>query len=469
MGARAAPVPARASLPPPSPLPVAARTASRRDVWAWSLYDFANSSFTTLVVTFIYGTYFTGQMVLAPDASGALAPDAEAGTVVWSRAVTATAVIVALLSPFMGAMADRGGARKRFLLVSTVLCVAGTAGLFFAEPGQVALAVAWFVLANVAFEMGQVFYNAYLPDIAPPEAIGRVSGYGWAFGYVGGLLCLVVALFGFVGFAGIGPWVTAFSEAGGENVRATNLLVAGWFALFSIPTFLVLREVEVRQRPSAGALLRQSWRELGETARELGRFRQIVRLLIARLFYNDGLVTLIAFGGIYSAGTLGFELGDILLFGVVLNVAAMVGALGFGFVDDKVGGKRVILISLALLTAASIMAVVTTSASVFWASGVLAGLAIGPNQASSRSLLGRFVPDDKETEFYGFFAFSGKATAFIGPFMLGVLTDVFGSQRVGISIVVVLFAVGAALLLRVDEAEGVRLSGRGAPEAPSTA
>ncbi|MEM6327636.1 MAG: MFS transporter [Bacteroidota bacterium] len=427
--------------------------ARKKDIWAWSLYDFANSSFTTLVVTFIYGTYFTGYMALSPDGM----PDPEAGTVLWSRGVAITAIIVALLSPFLGALADRGGARKRFLLGTTVFCVLGTVALFFAEPGEVAQALFWFILANIAFEMAQVFYNAYLPDIAPQSQIGRVSGYGWALGYVGGLGCLAIALFGMVQ-----PEVAPFGldKATGEHVRATNLLVAGWFALFSIPTFLVLREVQVSDKPKIGPLLRQSFGELRETAREIRRYGQIVRLLVARLFYNDGLVTLIAFGGIYAQGTLGFTIEEVLMFGIVLNVMAGLGAFGFGFLDDKLGGRTVIFISLALLTLASVLAVLTTSKAVFWASGLLVGLAIGPNQASSRSLLGRFVPDDKETEFYGFFAFSGKATAFIGPLMLGILTDAFGTQRAGVSIVIVLFAIGAVILTKVNEAEGIRLSGR---------
>ena len=437
----------------------------RRAIWAWSLYDFANSSFTTLVVTFIYGTYFTGYMALAPDTAGTRVPDPELGTVLWSRAVTVTAIVVAVLSPILGAFADRGGARKAFLMATTAICVLGSVFLYAAEPGQAMRALVWFVVANVAFEMGQVFYNAYLPDVARPEQIGRVSGYGWAFGYVGGLLCLAIALVVFVN-----PETAPFGldKATGEHVRATNLLVAGWFALFSIPTFLVLREVRVERRPGLGALVRESFGELAETARELRRFRQIVRLLVARIFYNDGLVTLIAFGGIYAQNVLGFEIAEVLMFGIVLNVAAMVGALGFGFLDDRIGGRPVLFISLALLTVAAVLAVATTSTTVFWASGILVGLAIGPNQSASRSLLGRFVPDDKETEFYGFFAFSGKATAFIGPLLLGVLTDAFDSQRVGISIVIVLFAIGALLLTRVDEAEGIRLSGRpgAAPAAP---
>ncbi|MGB3542545.1 MFS transporter [Rubrivirga sp.] len=429
----------------------------RKAIWAWSLFDFANSSFTTLVVTFIYGTYFTGYMVLSPDATGALVPDAEAGTVLWSRGVTVTAILVALLSPILGALADRGGARKRLMLMTTVACVIGTGMLFFAEPGQAMQALIWFVIANVAFEMGIVFYNAYLPDVAKPDQIGRVSGYGWALGYVGGLLCLVVAL---VVFVQVETAPFGLDMSTGEHVRATNLLVALWFALFSIPTFLVLKEVKVTDKPGLGDLVQSSFAQLAETGRELGRYRQIVRLLVARLFYNDGLVTLIAFGGIYASGTLGFTITEVLIFGIALNVAAGLGAFGFGFLDDKIGGRPVLFISLALLTVAAILAVATTSATVFWISGILVGIAIGPNQSASRSLLGRFVPDDKETEFYGFFAFSGKATAFIGPLLLGILTDISGSQRVGISVVIVLFAIGAVLLTRVDEAEGIALSGR---------
>jgi len=433
------------------------RQYSRKAVFGWSMYDFANSAFTTLVVTFVYGTYFTGYMVLAPDASGTLAPDPEAGTVLWSRAVALAAVLVALLSPFLGALADRGGVRKRFLLTTTILCVAGTVGLFFAEPGQAMRALVWFVIANVAFEMGMVFYNAYLPDITPQSQIGRVSGYGWALGYVGGLLCLVIAL-AFL----VMPETPVFGldAATGENVRATNLLVAGWFAVFSVPAFMFLKEVHVENKPSTIQLVRSSFSQLVQTGREIGRYRQIVRLLVARLFYNDGLVTLIAFGGIYAMGTLGFTLQEVLIFGIVLNLMAGLGAFALGFLDDRIGGRKVILISLALLTVAAIMAVLATDKTVFWISGILVGLAIGPNQASSRSLLGRFVPDDKEAEFYGFFAFSGKATAFIGPFMLGVLTAAFNTQRAGVSIVIVLFVIGAVILWKVDEAEGIRLSGR---------
>lgn len=425
----------------------APRPYDRRAVTAWCLYDFANSSYTTLVVTFIYATYFTK----------GIAANEVVGTELWSRGVTLTALAVALLSPYVGAVADRGGYRKRFLFISTAVCIAGTVLLFWPGPGEIYQALLWFVVSNVAFEMGNVFYNAYLPDIAPPARIGRISGYGWGLGYVGGLLCLVLALLLFVN-----PEEPLFglSKETGAHVRGTNLLVAVWFAVFSVPLFLFVRDRPVRAMPAAGNLIRSATRQLSTTFHEVRRYRQIFRLLLARLFYNDGLITIFAFGGIYAAGTFGFTTEDIIVFGIVINVAAGLGAFLFGFVDDRIGGKPTILISIALLFVATLLATLATSPLLFWVAAVLIGLCAGPNQAASRSLLGRFVPLDKENEFYGFYAFSGKATAFMGPFLLGLLTGLFESQRAGVASVLLFFVVGGLLLLRVDERAGAAVAGR---------
>jgi UMF1 family MFS transporter len=425
-----------------------------REIWAWALFDFANSPFTTLVVTFIYATYFTQSV----------AAGVERGTVLWSRGVTITGLLVAVLSPVLGALADRGGFRKVFLGATTVVCVAGTAALYWIDPSRVVLALACFVIANVAFETAEVFYNAFLPDIAPPDRIGRVSGIGWGLGYAGGLLALVVALVALV--QPETPWL-GFSKEGGESIRATNLLVAIWFAVFSIPTFVVLREDKSRITRQ-GSVTREAYRQLRDTFVEIRRYRQIVRLLLARLFYNDGLITVFAFGGIYAAGTFGFTFEEILVFGIVLNVAAGIGAFALGWVDDRLGGKRTIAISLWGLMASALLAVLAPTKALFWVAGIGVGIFAGPNQSASRSLLGRFVPPDKENEFYGFFAFSGKATAFLGPFALGVLTQISGSQRVGVAVVVVLLLAGYLLLRGVDEAVGIRAAGRDSrPRSPS--
>ena len=390
-------------------------TYDRRAVLSWAFYDFANSSFTTLVVTFIYATYFTK----------GIAANENLGTEQWSLAVTITAIIVAVLSPYLGAIADRGGLRRRFLLATTVVGVLGSIVLFFPQQGEVFFALTVFTIANVAFEMGMVFYNAYLPDIAPPEKIGRVSGYGWGLGYLGGLVCLVIALFAFVQTE---TPLFGFSTEGAENVRATNLLVAVWYGLFALPIFIWVKDRPSPRLPKGENIIQMANRQLANTYNELRRqYRQIIRLLVARLIYNDGLITIFAFGGIYAQGTFGFSTEDIIIFGIVLNVAAGLGALAFGFLDDILGGKSTIMISIVGLFAAGLLAVLTTSQTLFWVAAIGVGLLAGPNQAASRSLMGRFVPPDKETEFYGFFAFSGKATAFLGPLLLGQFTTLFDS------------------------------------------
>jgi len=420
-----------------------------RTVWAWALYDFANSAFTTLIVTFVYATFFTK----------AMAADEIAGTALWSRGVALTAVLVVLLSPFLGAVADRTGTRKRMLLATTVVCVLATAGLFLPAPGEALLALTLFVVANVAFEMSAVFYNAYLPEIAPPGRVGRVSGIGWGLGYGGGLLALVVALAVLVQ-----PETPPFGldKDSFEHVRAACLLVAGWYALFSVPAFLVLAEPPATNPARVTTVLRESAAALRQTVRDLQSYRQIVRLLVARLVYNDGLNTIFAFGAIYASGTFGFTTSQIILFGIVLNVAAGIGAVGLGFLDDRIGGKRTVMISIALLVAATIVAVLTPAAGGLWAAGILIGIAAGPCQSASRSLLARFVPPDKESEFFGFFAFTGKAAAFAGPLLFGAATVAFDSQRAGVATVLIAFALGAVLLMRVDEAAGVAASGRAA-------
>ena len=424
----------------------------KREIWSWCFYDFANSSFTTLVVTFVYATYFTQAIVI---------DDPERGTVLWSRGVTATAILVALLSPLLGALADRAGLRKTFLLVSTIVCVAGTAGLYQVLPGEIMSALVFFVIANLGFELGMVFYNAFLPDIAGGDNVGRVSGYGWALGYLGGLLGLVIALLTMV--QPEVPWFGLSKEAG-QNIRATNWIVVVWFGVFSLPIFLWVKEDKSRMT-RGGGVLRETARQLRETWQEVRKYRQVVRFLVARLVFNDALVTVIAFGAIYASGTFGFSIEEVLVFGIVLNVGAGIGAFVLGIVDDRLGGRRTIEISLWGLTLASLLAVLAPNRTVFWIAGAAIGIFMGPNQSASRSLMARFVPPDKENEFFGFFAFSGKATAFVGPLTLGLLVQIFNSQRIGVSIVVVLFVVGYFLLRRVDEAAGMAEANRGGASA----
>ena len=441
---------------------------NKGEVLAWSMYDFANQPFTNLVVTFIYGTFFTT----------VIAANAIVGTQQWSHAVSITAIIVALLSPLMGSLADKGGYRKMFMLGFTWLTIIATTVLYFVLPGEIIRALFWFVIANIGFEMGSVFCNAYLPDISHSKNIGRISGYGWSLGYVGGLIALALAMvfliqtdtpiFGF-GKDEVGAY---------ENIRATNLLVAIWFAIFSIPTFLFVKD----HKPDTKAFLKNAKhtvKDFRTTAKDLREYPQIINFLIARLVYNDGLVTIFAFGGIYAKGSLGFTFEEIMILGIVLNITAGLGAFLMGYLDDKVGGRMTIKVTLVGLMIAMVLAVFApdfrpwlqyilggssvpdwvTGKNIFWIAAVLIGVFSGPNQAASRSLMGRFTPEAKKNEFFGFFAFSGKATAFAGPFLLGILTATFESQRVGISVIFLFFLIGFFLLHKVDEEKGMQQGG----------
>lgn len=430
-------------------MPAATQTehesGQRRTIWSWCLYDWANSAFTTLVVTFVYAAYFTA----------AFADDPGRGTALWSRGITVSALVIAALAPIAGALADRGG-RRRYLILCSLVCVAATAALAFVRPDQpnaVPIALTVFVVANVAFEIGLVFYNSFLSSIAAPERIGRISGYGWGLGYAGGLTALLVALVVFVL-----PETPLFGIPTDEgfNLRATNLLVAGWFLLFAIPAFVFLKDDAVS---GGGLSVRRAFGDLAATVRHLRQYRQIVRFLIARLFYNDGLVTIFAFGGIYAVGTFGFSFTELMTFGIVINVGAGLGALAFGFVDDRIGGRKTIAWSVAALAAATLLGALAPSRAWFWVSAILVGVFAGPNQSASRSLMARFVPARHESEFFGFFAFSGKVTAFLGPALLGVLSDVY-NQRVGVASLLVFFLVGGLILRRVDEREGIAAAGR---------
>ena len=412
---------------------------------AWALYDWANSAFTTLVVTFVYAAYFTA----------AIAPDEVTGTGQWSRAVAASGIAIALLSPLLGALADRSGHRRRYLAAATWICCAATAALTFVRPGMehaVLLALVLFFLANIAFELGGVFYNAFLPEIAPKARLGRMSGWAWGLGYAGGLACLAIALLVLVRDD---PLFGVSTEAG-FNYRATNLLVAVWFLVFSLP--LLLMAPRQSHRAPGGGGPAGAYRALLGTLRRLRGYREIVRLLVARLVYNDGLVTVFAFGGIYAAGTFGLSLSEVIVFGIAINVAAGLGAALFGFVDDRIGARTTILVSLVALTGATLLAAFAPSVTWLWVAAVALGIFVGPNQSASRSMLARFVPERQSTEFFGFFAFSGKITAFLGPLLFGLMTEAFDSQRAGVATVVPFFVVGGLLLLTVNEERGIAAS-----------
>lgn len=409
----------------------------RREIFAWSFYDFANSAFTTLVVTFIFSAYFTE----------AIASDPDRGTILWSRAVNISALIVALSTPLLGAIADFSGRKKAFLFLMTVLCVIFTALLFFVGPGTTTRALLFFVIANVGFEACNVFYNAFLPEIATKETIGRVSGYGQALGYAGGLVCLVIAL------GMIRGWLPTANDFA---IRATNILVAVWFAAFSIPFWLVIKERKPEGRHSVLSATRESFARLAATFRNLRNYSEAFKLLVARMIYNDGLVTVFSFAAIFTAAAFGMSTDQRIVLGITLNVVAGIGAYALGFVNDRIGGKKTIVITLVVLIVATLLGASAPSVKEFWIAAIILGFMVGPNQAASRSLLGLLIPEEKHAEFFGFFAFSGKLASLLGPLTYGVVLDATGSQRYAMGSIVMFFFVGLVLLYWVDEKKGMQ-------------
>ncbi|MGI9418101.1 MAG: MFS transporter [Geminicoccaceae bacterium] len=412
-----------------------------RGRFAWALYDWANSAFAAVIVTFVFATYF----------SQGIAVDEITGTAQWGWALTVSALIAAVLGPTLGAIADAGGRRKPWILVFTWLCVIATALLWFAAPAPewVLYTLVLVVLANLGLDMAGVFYNAMLNDLAPPDRLGRLSGWAWGLGYFGGLSCLVIALFAFVQ---TDTPLFGLTKDEAEHVRITGPLVALWLALFSLPLFLFTPDRQSGGIPAAVAIKR-GLGQLWQTVSHIKKYRTVARFLLARMLYIDGLNTLFAFGGIYAAGTFGLELADVIKFGILLNVTGGIGAFAFAWLDDLIGPKRVILIALVGLMLCGLAAVVTTSVTVFWIVGGLLGLFVGPTQAASRTLMAKLAPPDQQTEMFGLYALSGKITAFLGPFVLGTVTLWAGSQRAGMATILVFFIAGFALLasLRTPE------------------
>lgn len=411
----------------------------RRALFSWCLYDWANSAFPTVIITFVFATYYTSSV----------APDKVIGTAHWGYAMSLSALAVAIAAPIFGAMADKGQGRKPWLGFFTTLCIFLSALLWLVEPDPsfALLALVIVGLANFAFETGMVFYNAMLPGLAPPGHVGRLSGWGWGLGYFGGLICLALTLVGLV--QPQTPWF-GLNKDMAEHVRAAAVLVALWYGLFSLPLFFFTPDKGTGGQPFLQSL-RSGFKELKATLVQVRDYGDIVRFLIARMIYTDGMNTLFAFGGIYAAGTFGMALDEIIIFAIGMNVTAGLGAAVFGWVDDAIGPKKTILIALVGLTALSAALLVVEGKTLFWVFGLPLGLFVGPAQAASRSMMARMAPPHLTTEMFGLFAFSGKATAFVGPALLGAVTLAFDSQRMGMATILVFFALGMILLLRVPE------------------
>jgi UMF1 family MFS transporter len=410
----------------------------KRAIAAWCCYDWGITAGPVVIDTFIFSVYFTRSV----------APSPEQGTAAWGQALAVAGVLVAVLSPLLGAIADRAGRRKPWIALFTAITVVATATLFWVmpAPSSMPLALVAMALAVVARELAMVFYNAMLPDLVPRDHIGRLSGWGWAAGYLGGIGCLLVALFGLV--KGNPPLFGLVGIADLENIRAAAPLAALWFAVFALPLFLFVPDraatgIGGRRAVVEGGLM------LARTVREARKYRDIGMLLVASALFRDGLATLFAFGGIYAAGSFGMSFQEILLFGLALNATAAAGAAGFAWIDDRIGAKPTILLSLSALLGFGTGILLVHDKEWFWGLALGLGVFVGPVQAAGRSLLARMAPAGMVTEMFGLYSLSGRAAAFLGPLALGTATAAFASQRAGMATILGFFLAGLLLMLTV--------------------
>jgi UMF1 family MFS transporter len=383
---------------------------------AWAAYDWANQPYATLIQTFVFSVYFMRSV----------AESETTGSAQWGTALGVAGLVVAIAGPILGAIADQGGKRKPWIIGFTLLCVVAIALMWFVEPSPhfVWLALILVGVATIGSELSLVFYNSLLPTLASADRVGRWSGWGWGLGYAGGLLCLMIALFVFIGPKG--AWLGLNADSG-EPVRAVALFAAAWYLLFALPLFIFTPDV-----PSSGksweAMVREGLGQLTRTLRQIRQHGPIMRFLVAHMIYIDGLATLFAFGGIYAAG---------------------IGAFAFAWIDDRIGSKATVLLSLIGLIVSGTVILLVHSFALFWTFALILGLFVGPAQAAGRSLLARMAPESMQNQMFGLFALSGKATAFLGPLLAGWLIYWAGSQRVGMATLVVLFAIGFLIMLTV--------------------
>ncbi|MCZ7601414.1 MAG: MFS transporter [Melioribacteraceae bacterium] len=418
---------------------------SKFKIFIWTLFDLANTSYSIVVVTFLFAVYF----------KETVAAGQPIGDLYWSIGTSASMIIVAFISPILGAIADYSAGKKRFLLFFTLLCILSTSLLYFVGEGDIFWAVLLFILANIGFEAGLVFYDAFLPEITTPKNYGRVSGYGFAMGYIGSLASLALAF----------PFIQ------NEMIRETFPISALFFFLFAIPLFIFLKDSRkdvIHTESFASIGFKRVWNTLSH----LKNYKNLATFLIAYFFYIEGVNTIIFFSGNYASTTLNFSMMELITFFLIVQTTAILGSVTFGILADSVGQKKSIVLSLVIWIFTILLAfmtsspdaylvkyftayfnsdVVTVQKDAFYVIGLLAGSVMGATQSTSRSLMSKLTPPDRKTEFFGFYSFFGKSSAILGPLVFGIISFTTGSQRAAILSIGAFFIVGLWILSIVKD------------------
>ncbi|MCF8241514.1 MAG: MFS transporter [Melioribacteraceae bacterium] len=414
-------------------------------IFVWTLFDFANTSYSIIVVTFIFAVYF----------KETIASGESIGDFYWSLGISVSMIITALISPVLGAIADYSTGKKRFLLFFTLVCIISTSLLYFTVAGGFFLAIFLFILANIGFEAGLVFYDAFLPELTQPKNYGRVSGYGYAMGYIGSLATLAI----------IFPFIQS------EMIKETLPVAAAFFLIFSLPLFFLLSDTRRKVERS------ESYASIGfnrvlTTIKNLPKYKNLATFLLAFFFYIEGVNTVIFFSGNYARTTLGMSFQELIVFFIIVQTTAIVGSIIFGILADSIGQKKSIVLSLWIWIFTIITAFVTSDPDnflmiylnelfgtdpktlqidSFYFVGLLAGSVMGATQSTSRSLMSNLTPDEKKTEFFGFFSFFGKSSAIMGPLVFGLISFSFDSQRIAILSIGMFFIIGLSILKFVKD------------------
>lgn len=426
-----------------------------REVLGWAMYDFANSGYTTVVITAVFNAYFVS--VVAGDAPWA--------TFAWTAALAVSYALIVVTAPLVGALADLHASKKTLLAVSTAGCVAGTAALAAVGPGELALGIALVALSNFFFGSGENLVAAFLPEIAKRDSLGKVSGWGWGWGYLGGLLALGACL-GYVN------WAQARGQQAAEFVPVTMLITAGFFAAASLPTFLWLRE---RARPQAQSLPRAigngpartgdvragvwaaAYARVLHTLRHAAEYRDLRRFLACLVCYQAGIQTVVALAAIYAQQALGFTTRDTLELILVVNITAAAGAFAFGYVQDRIGHIPAIALTLAGWVLMTLLAWAAEGPGAFWVAANLAGLCLGSSQSAGRALVAYLSPQNRRAEFFGLWGLAVKLSSILGPLTYGAVTWISGGDhRLAVLVTGLFFVAGLAIVSGVDVERGRR-------------
>ena len=411
----------------------------RREVFGWAMYDFANSGYTTVVLTAVFAAYFVG----------VVADGADWATFAWTLALGISNALVMLTMPLIGAWADRHGAKKRLLLFSTVGCVLATIALGAVGPGAVLLGMSLIVLSNLCFAWGESLVAAFLPELARPEAMGKVSGWGWSLGYLGGMLALGLSLAYVL-------WAQAQGQKAAAFVPVTMWITAALFGLAALVTFALLRERAVAVTPRDGPSgLRGALTQLHRTWRNARQYPDFMWLLGCAVAYQGGVAVTISLAAIYAEQVIGFKQQETMVLIFVLNIAAMLGAFGFGYGQDRLGHKRALGLTLVGWIVTCVIAALTTTKGGFWYAAAIAGVCMGSSQSAGRAMAGLFAPPAQLAEFFGLWAFATRLASIIGPLTYGAITwATGGNQRIAIAATALMFVLGLVLLLPVNMARG---------------